>query len=181
MGTSALRQRRGRGLKAPRLHAFDLKVQLIGGLRWWRDTYLALCLRSISERSIAKYVPFFSSQVSCFKSQNSTQVIVEVAEHFSFMVILKGSGVSKGSIAKHSGYFSASSHGNAICFLRVFFLAMDPFEPLLTLGNVAIRPTWAPPTSPNPFPNPTWCWFWNSKLGPGKFGPLWDTLPPSKL
>ena len=121
MGTSALRQRRGRGLKAPRLHAFDLKVQLIGGLRWWRDTYLALCLRSISERSIAKYVPFFSSQVSCFKSQNSTQVIVEVAEHFSFMVILKGSGVSKGSIAKHSGYFSASSHGNAICFSRFFF------------------------------------------------------------
>ena len=43
--TSALRQRRGRGLKTPRLHAFDLKVQLIGGLRWWRDTYLALCLQ----------------------------------------------------------------------------------------------------------------------------------------
>ena len=35
----------GRGLKTPRLHAFDLKVQLIGGLRWWRDTYLALCLQ----------------------------------------------------------------------------------------------------------------------------------------
>ena len=121
MGTSALRQRRGRGLKAPRLHAFDLKVQLIGGLRWWRDTYLALCLRSISERSIAKYVPFFSSQVSCFKSQNSTQVIVEVAEHFSFMVILKGSGVSKGSIAKHSGYFLPAPTATQYVFYVFFF------------------------------------------------------------
>ena len=160
MGTSALRQRRGRGLKAPRLHAFDLKVQLIGGLRWWRDTCLALCLQFGRQNKVyirevhCQICSIFSSQVSCFKSQNSTQVIVEVAEHFSFMVILKGSGVSKGSIAKHSGYFSASSHGNAICVSR-FFLAMDPFEPLLTLGNVAIRPTWAPPTSPNPFPNPT--------------------------
>ena len=152
MGTSALRQRRGRGLKAPRLHAFDLKVQLIGGLRWWRDTYLALCLRSISERSIAKYVPFFSSQVSCFKSQNSTQVIVEVAEHFSFMVILKGSGVSKGSIAKHSGYFSASSHGNAICFLRVFFWQWTPLSPSspLEMSPSGQRGPPQPPRTPSP-------------------------------
>ena len=151
MGPSALRQRRGRGLKAPRLHAFDLKVQLIGGLRWWRDTYLALCLRSISERSIAKYVPFFSSQVSCFKSQNSTQVIVEVAEHFSFMVILKGSGVSKGSIAKHSGYFSASSHGNAICFLRVFFWQWTPLSPSSPL-EMSPSGQRGPPNLPEPLP-----------------------------
>ena len=152
MGTSAPWQRRGRCLKAPRLHAFDLKVQLIGGLRWWRDTYLALCLRSISERSIAKYVPFFSSQVSCFKSQNSTQVIVEVAEHFSFMVILKGSGVSKGSIAKHSGYFSASSHGNAICFLRVFFWQWTPLSPSspLEMSPSGQRGPPQPPRTPSP-------------------------------
>ena len=158
MGTSALRQRRGRGLKAPRLHAFDLKVQLIGGLRWWRDTYLALCLQFGRQNKVyirevhCQICSIFSSQVSCFKSQNSTQVIVEVAEHFSFMVILKGSGVSKGSIAKHSGYFSASSHGNAICFLRVFFWQWTPLSPSspLEMSPSGQRGPPQPPRTPSP-------------------------------